>query len=87
MPVAELQLDVEGLPVVGLGLLELPLLVGDHAELMIGDGGGVPVAELQLDVEGLAVVGLGLRELPLLVGDLAELMIGAGGACRSPNSR
>ena len=76
MPVAELQVDVEGLAVAGLGLVEPPLLLGDHAELVVGAGGGVPVAELQVDVEGLAVAGLGLVEPPLLLGDPAELVVG-----------
>ena len=67
------------MPVAGLGLVEPPLFLRDHAELVVGAGGGVPVAGLQEDVEGLPVAGLGLVEPPLFLRDPAELVVGAGG--------
>ena len=75
MPVAELQVDVEGFAVAGLGFGEPPLLLGEDAELVVGAGGAVLVAELQEDVEGFAVAGLGFREPPLLLRDPAELVV------------
>ena len=78
-PEVGLQVDVEGLPVAGLGLVEPPLFLRDPAELVVGAGGGVPVAGLQEDVEGLPVAGLGLVEPPLFLRDPAELVVGAGG--------
>src|SRR6266702_3721876 len=78
--VAEPQVDVEGLPVAGLGFGELPLLFCNHAELVVAVGCLVPVVELQVDVEGPAVAGLGLIEPPLQLRHPAELMVGGGGA-------
>ena len=50
VPVVELQVQVQGLPVIALGLLEPPLRLRDVAELVVGAGGGVPVVELQVQV-------------------------------------
>ena len=58
MPVAELQVDVEGLPVAGLGFGEPPLLLGDPAELVVGDALAFSVAGGLIELEFGLVVGL-----------------------------
>jgi hypothetical protein len=88
VPVPELQEDLQGLPVAGLGFLEPLLFLGDVAELVIGAGCLVAVPEFQVDVEGLPVAGLGLGEPPLLLGEVAELVVGVrGGLLDRPRRR
>ena len=78
MPVAEFQLDVEGLAVSSLGLVQPTLLLRDSAKLVVNEGEVAPVAELQIDVEGLAVGGFGCLEPALFICDPAELEISDG---------
>ena len=95
VPVAELQVDVEGLAVAGLGLGEPPLLLGDRAELMVDDAlclpvaGGLQQAELGLVVASWRRPGdAGTRrarrgraegEFYLLVARLAGCRVGGDG--------
>ena len=73
--VVELDVDLEGLLVVGFGLLPLALLLGDHAEVVVGSGLAVAVVELDVDLEGLLEMAFGLLPLPLALGDRAEVVI------------
>ena len=60
MAVVELDLEGEGLLVKLLGFCPAPLLLRDHAQLVIGRGLAVAVVELDLEGEGLLVKLLGL---------------------------
>ena len=64
--------------VVLLGLLPLPLLLGYHAQLVIGAGLLVAVIVLDIDLQGLLIVLLGLLPLPLFLGYYAQVVVGAG---------
>ena len=61
-----------------LGLRPAPLLLRDHAQLVIGCGLAVAVVELDIEGEGLLVKLLGLGPAPLLLRDHAQLVIGSG---------
>ena len=76
--VVELDVDGQGLLVVLLGLLPLPLLLRHTPQVMVGRGLREAVVELDVDGQGLLVVLLGLLPLPLLLRHPPQLMVGRG---------
>ena len=60
------------------GLVVVPAVLGENAELVIEGGGEIPETEFQVDVKGLLVYGPSLVEPPLLLGEAAKRAIGLG---------
>jgi hypothetical protein len=64
----------EGFAIPALGGVEVPPLLGDRAQIVVGDGGIVLVAQPFLDLQGFAIPALGGVEVPPLLGDRAQLV-------------
>src|SRR5260370_1028307 len=76
--VVEVDPNLQGLLVVVLSLLELPLLLGNPTQLVQGSCLSLFHCEVDPNLQGLLVVVLSLLELPLLLGNPAQVVQGTG---------
>ena len=74
--------DVEGALVLAGGLLIVPAVLGEDAELVVAGGHAGLVAEPLVDVEGALVLAGGLLVVPAGLGEHAELVDPCGLARR-----
>ena len=74
MLVALLFLNRQGLLVPPFRRLKIPLLLGNHAQLMVGTGRAMLVALLFLNRQGLLVPLFRRLKIPLLLGNPAQLV-------------
>lgn len=82
-PVAERLLDLEGLVVPGLGVVEGAAQLGDHFKLVVGLGHAGTVAERLPYPERLAVPGLGVVKGATLLRLYFKLVVHSGAAALS----
>ncbi len=75
VPILELDIDLQSLLVILLGLSPLPLLLGYYAQIVVCSGLAVPIIELDFDLHSLLVILLGLSPLPLLLGYHTQLVV------------
>ena len=75
--VAEPLEDVEGALVLAGGLVVVPAVLGEDAELAVAGGHAGLVAEPLADVEGALVLAGGLVVVPAVLGEDAELVVAA----------
>ena len=78
--VAEPLVDVEGALVLAGGLVVVPAVLGEDAELVVAAGHAGLVAEPLDDVEGALVLAGGLLIIPTDLGEDAELVVAGGHA-------